>query len=80
MIEASNRNCAGDAPGLHAALYTICADFLITPQAVEAAEAAVAVVQTRLMEALRSKADLVAEVARMKRSAEVDMSRMEAEV
>ncbi len=54
--------------------------FLIIPKAVEAAEAAVAVVQTRLMEALRSKADLVAEVSRVKLTAEVDMSRLEAEV
>ena len=49
-------------------------------QAVEAAESAVAVVQGRLMEALRSKGDLVLEMNRMKREAEVNKGKLEMEV
>ncbi|GAX83158.1 hypothetical protein CEUSTIGMA_g10584.t1 [Chlamydomonas eustigma] len=48
-------------------------------EAVETAEAAVAVVQARLMEALKSKAELSAEVSRVRRDAEVERAKLELE-
>jgi len=50
------------------------------PQAVDAAEAAVAVVQGRLMEALRAKGDLASEIASLKREAEIERGKLEMEV
>lgn len=46
----------------------------------EAAESAVAVVQGRLMEALRAKGDLVLEMTRFKREAEIERGKLEMEV
>jgi hypothetical protein len=49
-------------------------------QAVEAAESAVAVIQSRLLEALASRSDLAAEVAMVRRDADQERARLEMEV